>query len=113
MCVCKFISQWNSDLQEFNDHHIIRAQCEKPPEKRKSNRKIYLMNEYLSQNHKTHEFDADFKHTCVRVGEVGELVTWNVDDEVFIWNDDVISQASIVVDKAQRRSIQTNNDTLE
>ena len=58
------------------------------------------MNEYLTQSHKTHEFDADFKHACVWVGDVGELVEWNVDDEVFIWNDDVISQSSIVVDKA-------------
>ena len=57
------------------------------------------MNEYLKQNHGTFDFDVDFKQACVWVGDVGELVTWSVDDEGFMWHEDVITQAGISVEK--------------
>ena len=82
-------------------------------EKRKSHRQIYLMNEFLTKIYGSYECDVDFKHACVWVGDVGELVSRSLDDESFIWNDDVIAQAGIVVDKVRRRVIQPNSARLE
>ena len=98
--VSKFIEEW-STVDHTYKGAAIRARFEKPPEKRKSNAKIYLMGEYLRAKFQDKEFDTDFKYACVWGGDAGVIVSWNVEEEEFEWNDDVIAHFGITINKTQ------------
>ena len=98
--VFDFIDKWNRLELKYKEK-TVKARAEKPPEKRKSNAKIYLMTEFLTKNAIEHEFEADFKHASVWVDDIGELVSWNVVEE-FEWDNDVLTKAGITsLDKAK------------
>ena len=99
--VTKFVNEWKDEDIKYRNEHSIRARFERPPEKRKSNSKIYLMTEYLNMNHKGIDFDPDFKHGCVWMGEIGSVVSWSTDDGAFQWDDTVMKSGGINVDRVR------------
>ena len=97
----KFVDEWIVKNFKYREEHLIRARFEKPPEKRKSNSKIYLMTEYLNKNHTGLDFEPDFKHACVWMGEIGSVVSWSTDDSAFECADSVMKAGGIFIDKAK------------
>jgi hypothetical protein len=70
---------------KFKDH-IVRTRQDKPPEKRRSDSRMFMINEDLKQKHVCHEFDMDLKKACAWMGDE-KLVEWCVEGEAFAWNE--------------------------
>ena len=61
------------------------------------------MSEYLNKNYGSNmsdlDFDPDYKHGCVWFKEEGAIVSWSVDEEEFVWDDQTMSRAGLAVEK--------------
>ena len=90
-----FIKEWRQQNFVFKGSSI-RAREDKPPQKRKSDGKIYAMAAYMNEKHNNAEFDKDLKKACVWHGDV-QLVKWDGEAEQFIWDEGVV--ASLGIDK--------------
>ena len=93
------IRQWRSFKVTFAEHVII-ARAERPPEQRRINANIYLMTEFLRNKLPSLIFDPDYKHASVWCNE-GELVRWDLEDESFSWEEEVIQKADLTFDRDQ------------
>jgi hypothetical protein len=96
--VYEFTAEWRKQGLKYNDA-CLRARGELPPIKRKSNAKVYLMKEYLSTTFGK-DFDPDFRSSSVW-GEKGIVVKWNMDSEEFEWDDAMLAENMLEVDKAK------------
>jgi hypothetical protein len=100
----KFIADWKHLNATFKDQ-VIRARHDKPPEKRKSDSRVYMMNEYLTQKHGDTEFDMDLKKGCICLGDE-KFVEWCIDGEVFSWNDTHVTRVGVDKAAAERHASQ-------
>ena len=89
----EFIDAWRSSDHTYKDREI-RARTERPPEQRKSNAKIDLINEFLRREFPGVDLDTDFKNACVWADD-GAVVTWDIDEERFSWDDGVLQSAGM------------------
>ena len=94
-----FIRDWKDEEFKYKEH-VIRARADKTPEQRKANAKIYNISEYLNSKFMDKEFDSEFKNAPVWLGD-GEVVKWDSDSESFLWQEDVINKAGVVIDREE------------
>ena len=59
------------------------------------------MTKHLNANQKGIDFDPDFKNGCVRMGELGSVVSWSTDDCRFEWDDNVMKAGGIFIDEGK------------
>jgi hypothetical protein len=97
--VHSFARTWNAKGFDFKGS-ILRCRAERPPEKRKSNAKVYLMHEFLVNIFKGKVFDADYRRGSVWSDD-GGLVRWNVTSESFEWDQDMISKSALNIDTSK------------
>ena len=99
--VYDFIRKWKAQDEEDIKFKgaAIRARADKPREQRKANGKIWSMAEYLRTTFQDKLVHADFRNSSVWLGDWE--VKWDMDTEAFKWLEDGISDAAVVVDRAE------------
>ena len=95
-----FINGWRTTTHKYNESREIRARKEKSPEQRKSNAKIYLMTEFVRNTFPDVEVETDYKNATVWL-DSGALVSWDMHNEKFSWDKEVIRISGLTIDKSK------------